>query len=121
VIRVVVAGMGAGEQAEQESTGLATALRNAGMEAIFSGWGQGPEQVVRGAVQEDADAIGLCGGSAGLLEQVRALLAEEQAAEVLVFVFGAAPDSDGEAAFASGAAPEAVAHWVRSRLTAGQP
>ncbi len=102
MIRVVVAGMGVNSGANDPGTELATELRNGGMEAIFTGWNQAPEQVVRGALQEDADAIGVCNGTAAVLSEIRGLLADEDAADILVF--------------ASTISPEAVVEWVQEHL-----
>lgn len=111
MIRVVLAGIGAGPgeqdpRAPDPGTDLATTLRNDGMEAVFVGWNQVPEQVVRGALHEDAVAIGLCNSTAALLTEIRGLLAENDAAEILVFGVGAER-------------PEAIADWLAAHLNNG--
>lgn len=85
MIRVVVAEVGA---SAQSSTELAHAVRNAGMEAICTGANQAPEQVVRSALQEDADVIGVCGGTDEQIEDIRGRLAAEGAADIAVLTAG---------------------------------
>lgn len=98
MIRVMVAGVGAprgGQEQDREDQGpdVATALRNGGMEAIFTGWDQTPAQVARGAVQEDVDAVVVCLGDESVLADVREALAAEDAADVLVLAAGTQADA----------------------------
>jgi methylmalonyl-CoA mutase C-terminal domain/subunit len=76
---------------------VARALRDAGMEVVYSGLHQTPEQVVATALQEDVDAIGLSvlsGAHNYLFERVLALLAERGVDDVVVFGGGIIPPED---------------------------
>ena len=76
---------------------VARALTNAGMEVIYSGLHQTPEQIVNTAVDEDVDAIGLSilsGAHKTIFAKVTALLKEKNIAEVLVFGGGSIPARD---------------------------
>jgi len=76
---------------------IARALRDAGMEVIYTGLHQTPEQVVSMAIQEDADAIGLSilsGAHNTLFRRVLALLKEQDASDIVLFGGGIIPDED---------------------------
>lgn len=76
---------------------VARALRDAGMEVVYTGLRQTPEQIVEAALQEDVRAIGisiLSGAHNYLLGRVMELLKEKGMADVLVFVGGIIPDQD---------------------------
>ena len=76
---------------------VARALRDAGIEVIYTGLHQTPAQVVDAAIQEDADVIGLSilsGAHLTLFAEVMALLKERGAADILVFGGGIIPDDD---------------------------
>ncbi|MBK5260632.1 MAG: cobalamin B12-binding domain-containing protein [Thermoanaerobaculia bacterium] len=76
---------------------IARALRDAGMEVIYTGLRQTPEQIVAAAVQEDVDAIGLSilsGAHNVLLPEVMRLLKEEGADDIAVFAGGIIPEQD---------------------------
>ena len=76
---------------------IARALRDAGFEVIYSGLHQTPEQIVRAAVQEDVDAIGisiLSGAHNTLLPEIVDGLASQDAADIFVFAGGVIPDED---------------------------
>lgn len=76
---------------------IARALRDAGMEVIYTGLRQTPEQIVAAAVQEDVDAIGLSilsGAHNVLFPEIMRLLKEEEAAEIIVFAGGIIPEQD---------------------------
>ena len=76
---------------------IARALRDAGMEVIYTGLHQTPEQIVETAIQEDADAVGisiLSGAHMTLVPRVIELLAAEDAEDVVVMVGGTIPDDD---------------------------
>lgn len=78
---------------------IARALRDAGMEVIYTGLHQTPEQIVETAIQEDADAIGisiLSGAHMTLVPRIVALLREADADDVLVVVGGTIPDEDAD-------------------------
>lgn len=75
----------------------ARALRDAGMEVIYTGLRQTPEMVVEAALQEDVDAIGLSilsGAHMPLMERIMTLLAENEMTDVPVFLGGIIPDDD---------------------------
>lgn len=76
---------------------VARALRDAGMEVIYTGLRQTPEQIVAAAVQEDVDAIGLSilsGAHNVLFPEILRLLKEEGALDVIVFAGGIIPEQD---------------------------
>ncbi len=76
---------------------IARALRDAGMEVIYTGLHQTPEQVASTAIQEDVDAIGLSilsGAHNTLFRRVLELLKEQQAEDIVVFGGGIIPDED---------------------------
>jgi methylmalonyl-CoA mutase C-terminal domain/subunit len=76
---------------------IARALRDAGMEVIYTGLRQTPEQIVSAALQEDADVIGLSilsGAHMHICPRVMALLRENGLDDVLVVVGGIIPDTD---------------------------
>jgi methylmalonyl-CoA mutase C-terminal domain/subunit len=76
---------------------IARALRDAGMEVIYTGLHQTPEQVVSTAIQEDVDAIGLSilsGAHNTLFRRVLELLTEQEAGHIVVFGGGIIPDED---------------------------
>ena len=78
---------------------IARALRDAGMEVIYTGLRQTPEQIVTAALQEDADAIGLSilsGAHAHICPRVMQLLKEKGLDDVLVLVGGIIPDADAQ-------------------------
>ncbi|MFB7515248.1 cobalamin B12-binding domain-containing protein [Streptomyces sp. NPDC056144] len=105
---------------------IARALRDAGMEVIYTGLHQTPEQIVHAAIQEDVDAIGmsiLSGAHLTLFPRVLELLRERDAADITVFGGGIIPDADVEllleqgvaALFTPGTPIERVVSWVRER------
>ena len=76
---------------------IARALRDAGMEVIYTGLRQTPEQIVNAALQEDADAVGLSilsGAHMHLFPRIMQLIRENHMEEVLVFAGGIIPDKD---------------------------
>ncbi|MBK7746790.1 MAG: cobalamin B12-binding domain-containing protein [Candidatus Obscuribacter sp.] len=76
---------------------VARALRDAGMEVVYTGLHRSPEEIVETAIQEDVDAIGLSilsGAHLTLLPRVVALLKEQDASDILVFGGGVMPDED---------------------------
>jgi methylmalonyl-CoA mutase, C-terminal domain len=76
---------------------IARALRDAGMEVIYTGLRQTPEQIVAAALQEDVDAIGLSilsGAHMYLFPRIMELKREQQLEDVLVFAGGIIPDQD---------------------------
>src|SRR6201993_1359474 len=76
---------------------IARALRDAGMEVIYTGLHRSPEEIVETAIQEDVDAIGLSilsGAHMTLFPRVVELLKEQDASDILVFGGGIIPDED---------------------------
>ena len=95
-IRVVVAKVGL-DGHDRGAKIIARALRDAGMEVIYTGLHQTPEQVVEAAIQEDVDAIGisiLSGAHMTLIPRIIELLEENEAEDILVFVGGTIPKED---------------------------
>ena len=95
-VRVVVAKVGL-DGHDRGAKIIARALRDAGMEVIYTGLHQTPEQVVETAIQEDADAIGisiLSGAHMTLIPRIVELLEENEAEDILVFCGGTIPKDD---------------------------
>jgi methylmalonyl-CoA mutase, C-terminal domain len=127
-IRVVVAKPGL-DGHDRGAKVVARALRDAGMEVIYTGLHQSPEQIVETALQEDADAIGLSvlsGAHMTLFPRVLQLLAERDADDIVVFGGGIIPDADiaelhrlGVAKiFTPGATTGSIVEWVRANVGA---
>jgi methylmalonyl-CoA mutase C-terminal domain/subunit len=125
-IRVVVAKPGL-DGHDRGAKVVARALRDAGMEVIYTGLHQTPEQIVAAVVQEDADAVGLSihsGAHMTLFPRVVELLAERGADDVLVFGGGIIPREDivllkeqGVAEiFTPGTSTQKIVEWLRSAL-----
>src|SRR5215470_17277171 len=130
-IRVVIAKPGL-DGHDRGAKVVARALRDAGVEVIYTGLHQTPEQIVAAALQEDADAIGLSVLSGAHMTQfarVIELLRERDAADIVVFGGGIIPDADiaeleqmGVAKiFTPGAATTEIVDWVRSELGSAEP
>ena len=128
-IRVVIAKPGL-DGHDRGAKVVARALRDAGVEVIYTGLHQTPEQIVAAALQEDADAIGLSVLSGAHMTQfarVLELLKERDATDIVVFGGGIIPDEDiaelsrmGVARiFTPGAPTTEIVGWVRATL--GQP
>jgi methylmalonyl-CoA mutase C-terminal domain/subunit len=95
-IRVVIAKPGL-DGHDRGAKIIARALRDAGMEVIYTGLHQTPEQIVETAIQEDADAVGisiLSGAHMTLVPRILALLREQGAEDLLVVVGGTIPNDD---------------------------
>jgi methylmalonyl-CoA mutase C-terminal domain/subunit len=95
-IRVVVAKPGL-DGHDRGAKVIARAFRDAGMEVIYTGLRQTPEQIVETAIQEDADAIGisiLSGAHEHYFKAIEDLLKEKNAADVILFGGGVIPESD---------------------------
>jgi methylmalonyl-CoA mutase, C-terminal domain len=95
-IRVVVAKPGL-DGHDRGAKIIARALRDAGMEVIYTGLHQTPEQIAETVIQEDADAVGLSilsGAHMTLVPRVLDMLAEQGAADVVVTVGGTIPADD---------------------------
>ena len=97
-IRVVIAKPGL-DGHDRGAKIIARALRDAGMEVIYTGLHQTPEQIVETAIQEDADAVGisiLSGAHMTLVPRILEGLKENRAEDVLVVLGGTIPDEDSE-------------------------
>ncbi|MFG3557567.1 MULTISPECIES: cobalamin B12-binding domain-containing protein [unclassified Micromonospora] len=125
-IRVVVAKPGL-DGHDRGAKVVARALRDAGMEVVYTGLHQTPEQIVETAIQEDADAVGLSvlsGAHMTLFRRVLELLAERDARDIVVFGGGIIPNGDipeleklGVAKiFTPGATTQAIVEWVRQNV-----
>ena len=125
-IRVIVAKPGL-DGHDRGAKVIARALRDAGMEVIYTGLRQTPEQIVTAALQEDADVIGLSilsGAHTTLVPKLMALLKERQMENVLVILGGIIPDADilemkrlGVAeVFQPGASLESIVRFIRSQV-----
>ena len=126
-IRVIVAKAGL-DGHDRGAKVVARALRDAGIEVIYTGLHQTPEQIVAAAIQEDVAAIGLSilsGAHMTLFGRVLDLLAEQNATDIVVFGGGIIPDADIEELtrmgvariFTPGASTADIVGWVRTRLT----
>jgi len=105
-IRVVIAKPGL-DGHDRGAKVIARALRDAGMEVIYTGLRQTPEKIVAAALQEDADVIGLSilsGAHMHICPQVMKLLKEKGLDHVKVVVGGIIPDVDREKLYAMGIA-----------------
>ncbi|MBA2769495.1 MAG: cobalamin B12-binding domain-containing protein [Sporichthyaceae bacterium] len=125
-VRVVVAKPGL-DGHDRGAKVVARALRDAGIEVIYTGLHQTPEQIVETAIQEDADAIGmsvLSGAHMTLFARVIDLLRERDASDIVVFGGGIVPVADlpeleqmGVARiFTPGATTGEIVSWVRENL-----
>jgi methylmalonyl-CoA mutase, C-terminal domain len=125
-VRVVVAKVGL-DGHDRGARIVARALRDAGMEVIYTGLHQTPEQVVAAALQEDVGAIGLSvhsGAHLTLFPRVVALLRDAGAADVVLFGGGVIPDEDvvtlkeqGVAeVFTPGVSMADIVTWVRANV-----
>jgi methylmalonyl-CoA mutase C-terminal domain/subunit len=126
-IRVVVAKPGL-DGHDRGAKIIARALRDAGMEVIYTGLHQTPEQIVETVLQEDADAVGLSilsGAHMTLVPKVVELLREQDAGDVIVTVGGTIPAQDipelkelGVAAvFTPGAPTQAIIDFIQGAVT----
>ncbi len=106
---------------------IARALRDAGMEVIYTGLHQTPEQIAETAIQEDADAVGisiLSGAHMTLVPRILELLRADGAEDVLVVVGGTIPADDVAAlkaqgvaeVFTPGAPTSEIVDFLRSRV-----
>ncbi|GAA2117707.1 cobalamin B12-binding domain-containing protein [Actinomadura alba] len=125
-IRVVIAKPGL-DGHDRGAKVVARALRDAGMEVIYTGLHQTPEQIVEAALQEDAAAIGLSilsGAHMTLFAKLVKLLEERDATDIVVFGGGIIPDDDipelerlGVAKiFTPGATTQEIVEWVRAKV-----
>lgn len=126
-IRVVVAKPGL-DGHDRGAKVVARALRDAGMEVIYTGLHQTPEQIVETAIQEDADAVGLSvlsGAHMTLFRRVVELLHDRGVDDIVIFGGGIIPDADipelerlGVAKiFTPGATTQSIVEWVRGNVS----
>ena len=106
---------------------ISRALRDAGVEVIYTGLHQTPEMVVESAIQEDVDGIGvslLSGAHMTLFPEILRLLGEREAADIVVFGGGIIPESDVEAlramgvdkVFTPGTSLDEIVRYVKDRF-----
>jgi methylmalonyl-CoA mutase C-terminal domain/subunit len=106
---------------------VARALRDAGMEVIYTGLHQTPEQIASAAVQEDVDAIGLSclsGAHMTLFPKVVSLLEQQGAGDIVVFGGGIIPGTDAaklkeagiKEVFTPGATTSSIIEWVKANV-----
>jgi methylmalonyl-CoA mutase C-terminal domain/subunit len=110
---------------------VARALRDAGVEVIYTGLHQTPEQIASAAIQEDVDAVGLSclsGAHMTLFPKVVELLREQGGDDIVVFGGGIIPDSDVPALkdagiqeiFTPGAPTKEIVEWVEAHVGQAQ-
>lgn len=127
-IRVLVAKPGL-DGHDRGAKVIARALRDAGMEVIYTGLRQTPEMIVNAAVQEDVDCIGLSilsGAHNAILPRVMALLKERGAEDILVVLGGTIPQQDAEslkglgvaAIFGPGTPLDSTVQFIRNNVKA---
>jgi methylmalonyl-CoA mutase C-terminal domain/subunit len=124
-IRVLVAKVGL-DGHDRGARVIASALRDAGMEVIYTGLRKTPELVVRAALQEDVDVVGvsiLSGAHLTLLPKLRRLMDDEGLSDVPLVAGGVIPDSDIEelkhrgvaAVFTPGTRLDDIVSYIRAR------
>ena len=125
-IRVVIAKPGL-DGHDRGAKVVARALRDAGIEVVYTGLHQLPEQIVATAIQEDADGVGLSilsGAHMTLCPKVVQLLREQDAGDIKVFVGGIIPEGDIQplkdagvsAVFTPGTPTQTIVDWVNGEL-----
>lgn len=129
-IRVLVAKPGL-DGHDRGAKVVAAALRDAGMEVVYTGLHQTPEMIAAAAVQEDVDVVGLSvlsGAHMTLIPKIRQLLAEQGRGDALLVVGGIIPAEDGEHLQAEGVAKlfgpgtsttdivDYITEWAKSNL-----
>lgn len=126
-IRVLVAKPGL-DGHDRGAKVVARALRDAGMEVVYTGLHQTPEQVVEAAIQEDVDVVGLSilsGAHMTLFPRIKQLLEENNAGDVLLIGGGIIPDDDlkellekgyADALFTPGTPTEEIVEWIREAM-----
>lgn len=126
-IRVLVAKPGL-DGHDRGARVIARALRDAGMEVVYTGLHQTPEQVVEAAIQEDVDVIGLSilsGAHMTLFPRVCQLLKENDADDIIVIGGGTIPDDDikalleggwAKAIFTPGTPLDEIVEWIRTNV-----
>ncbi len=110
---------------------ICRALRDAGMEVIYTGLRRTPEEIVNSAIQEDVDVIGLSilsGAHGVLFPKVMKLLHDHQAGDILVIAGGIIPEKDipkmkkigVSEVFLPGTSTQDIVHWIELRLRGDQ-
>ena len=108
---------------------MARALRDAGMEVIYTGLRQTPQQIAEAAIQEDVDCVGLSilsGAHMTLIPKVIDLLKESKAEDILITVGGIIPDEDADTlktmgvdgVFGPGTATQDIIEFIKSHARA---
>jgi methylmalonyl-CoA mutase C-terminal domain/subunit len=108
---------------------IARALRDAGMEVIYTGLRQTPEMIVNAAIQEDVDCVGLSilsGAHNAIVPRITTMLKEQGAGDILVVLGGTIPEQDAEALrgqgvaaiFGPGTSLESVVRFIRENVKA---
>jgi methylmalonyl-CoA mutase C-terminal domain/subunit len=127
-IRVLVAKPGL-DGHDRGAKVVARALRDAGMEVIYTGLRQTPEQIVETALQEDVDCVGLSilsGAHMTLVPKIIQLLKENKAQDILITVGGIIPDEDASRlkqlgvaeVFGPGTTTQEIIQFIQSRTSA---
>jgi len=127
-IRVLVAKPGL-DGHDRGAKVIARALRDAGMEVIYTGLRQTPEMIVNAAIQEDVDCVGLSilsGAHNAIVPRVTAMLREQGAGDILVVLGGTIPEQDAEALkgqgvaaiFGPGTSLDSVVRFIRENVKA---
>lgn len=125
-IRVLVAKPGL-DGHDRGAKVIARALRDAGMEVIYTGLRQTPEMIVSAAIQEDVDCVGLSilsGAHNAIVPRVTAMLREQDAGDILVVLGGTIPEQDiaalkesgVSAVFGPGTSLESVVTFIRENV-----
>lgn len=125
-IRVLVAKPGL-DGHDRGAKVIARALRDAGMEVVYTGLRQTPEMIVNAALQEDVQVIGLSilsGAHNAIIPRVMDLLREKEMTDVLVVAGGTIPDEDAEklrrlgvgAVFQPGASLDEIVNFIRTSV-----
>jgi methylmalonyl-CoA mutase C-terminal domain/subunit len=125
-IRVLVAKPGL-DGHDRGAKVIARALRDAGMEVVYTGLRQTPEMIANAAVQEDVDVIGLSilsGAHNAIVPRVMELLRLQQAEDIVVLVGGIIPDADIQnlkqagvaGVFRPGASMDEIVNFIRQRI-----
>jgi methylmalonyl-CoA mutase C-terminal domain/subunit len=111
---------------------IARALRDAGMEVIYSGLHQTPEQIVEAAIQEDVDVIGisvLSGAHMTIFPRIKELLKEQNAEDIVLMGGGTLPEEDiaallengdAEALFTPGTPTTDIVSWIKKKLESSE-
>jgi methylmalonyl-CoA mutase C-terminal domain/subunit len=130
-IRVVIAKPGL-DGHDRGAKVIARALRDAGMEVIYTGLRQTPEMIASAAEQEDADVIGLSilsGAHMTICKRLMDLLREKKMTDVLVLLGGTIPEADFPALkqmgiaeiFLPGTSTQQIVEFIRKNVRRGQP